>query len=102
MLGCCIENGKTLVRNQHQQLLGRASQNRQKYVEFDVDFTKSNVGNKEDEFVKINVENNLNRKKSNNNDLVMAKEQLEQSDNVIRTRSGRIVKSTKNNQFVYY
>ena len=104
-----IENGKKLVRNQkhlrhipQQQLLGRASQNRQKYVEFDVDFTKSNVGNKEDEFVKINVENNVNRKKSNNNDLVMANEQLEQSDNVIRTKSGRIVKSTKNNQFVYY
>ena len=90
-----IENGKTLVRNQKhlrhipQQLLGQALQSRQKYVEFDVDFTKSNVGNKEDEFVKINVENNVNRKKSNNNHLVMANELLEQSDNVIRTRSGR-------------
>ena len=104
-----MENGKKLVRNQkhlrripQQQLLGRALQNRQEYVEFDDDFTKSNVGNEENEVVKINVENDVNTKMLNKNDLVMANEQSEQPDNVTRTRSGRIVKSTKNSQFVYY
>ena len=104
-----MENGKKLVRNQkhlrripQQQLLERALQNRQEYVEFDDDFTKSNVGNKENEVVKINVENDVNTKMLNKNDLVMANEQSEQPDNVTRSRSGRIVKSTKNSQFVYY
>ena len=103
-----IENGKELVRNQkhlrhipQQHVLAQASQNRQEYVEFDFDFTK-NVSYKENDSVKIDLENNVNRKKSSKTDLVMANEQLEQCDNVTRTRSGRIVKSTKNSRFVYY
>ena len=97
-----MRNQKHLRHIPQQHVLGQASQNRQEYLEFDFDFTKNNVSYKENDSVKIDLEHNVNRKKSSKTDLVMANEQLEQCDNVTRTRSGRIVKSTKNSRFVYY
>ena len=63
-----VGNGEELVRNQkhlrhipYQQSLGQALQSRQEYVEFDSDYIK-NVSSKENDIVKIELEENVNRK----------------------------------------